>query len=1066
MGIKSYYHLKDTGSCNYSLDGLSFTESSALTGAFSGYTVVIGIDPNNGNNVIFAGTDPATNTTQIAVSNDYGLTFNTPIGDWFTYSSTIDLNPNSGSGVLYLSSERILIYDTNYIFLSTDSGLTFDLLVDLSTLYFIGATISKIALSFNSISSGYICLSSPTAIPQLFKTLDGGITWELLPNAVSAPVSGMIVQNLFADFVNDAIVTVTRTGIFKSTNDGAVFNPVYTFPSQFILNFPIALTFSKGKLFCINNVPGEIIVSEDLGSTWSVVQVPTGNTTSLVNKLIGFDDETSVYPGLYFTQGLDLYISFDGALTSQYLLNTGNQILDFKTEWYQCDQCPPQYIQDIYSNQCIGTSVGDLVCPAGFTYDPDEQHCICEGECDCPSIDLVFAIDVGPSVNGTEIAGLKNFFTDPNSGFFYQPDIVDLINQNKLRIAAVTFSTSLASQLTPTSDLQNCINYINTFVASYPGGTNTAIGLAGARNLLFNTNYYNPNSIKKMVILTDGWPNGVEHAEGSVPFENLISITDGTKVQYTTTADSTNTAANILSGNVAQSYPEYATLTLNTTLGLEAGMTIKCNLGMSSQYRFNIENKGVILEVVDGTTIKVTAAPYFSNNAPELRGSVFASPSTIVPSGIIYEVDTPTRTYPMYHDYNSPCGRIASTLSDCDRCMTFRTAMEVAHDIKTLDGVSITAGFLSSLPNGGPAYTFQQLLTPVQNPGNAFGVESYLTHRALILGLVDQMTHIFPPSEDPTNTDYYVASGYEPPNPIVGGNLGNLGLTGQVEGIPFGRLLYKYCNNPLDYNLFSSVVGSWAALPIAYNNITLTGVTDNCLNNSAKFNPLGTWDCDPADIDPSWIPMTSLRVDGNPDFYIETFDNAASIMAPAIASNLCTAIIPVDCGDCTPVQDGDNVRCNCQSALDISPCITKVYACDDTTFETPLYCTTNDLVPGQVAKIQVDGLPVEGCFIFQSTTEDYCDPLNFSDVIVMDVFADCVTCAGFLYKLSRCDDPTIFLYTDNEAFAEPAALSKSIELNELPGLCWTAAEVATSGDIMEVTIKQIFDDCQCCIDYN
>lgn len=1063
MAVRAYYAVKDTGVFGYSLDGINFQETPGTSPIFAGTATVLSIDPNNGNNVVFAGSNGA-GTTEIRTSSDNGITLNTPIGNWTTLDANIALQ--NSSDIQHVTSDVILIWGTGAIYKSVDSGQSFDILLDIASFYTSG-TASAVDVYFTSVLSGAMLItdSNNSVSASLYVTTDGGNTWTILPGSTASFTSGKKVKKVF--YNGSVIITVSNKDICRSTDNGQTFSVVHTFTTPYIGSVQLSINYAGGYLFVPDNIDGVLLTSLDLGLTW------ISNTNSNVGKIKApyfYNEQSFPYPVGYFIQSTtvssEIYKSDDAGQTSSLIVSVDNATT-IKAVSYGCGDCPPGFTYDEITNNCTGTALGEPLCAEGFIYDPVENHCICEGNCDCPIIDLVFAVDVGPSVTVSELNGLKDFFTNPTSGFFNQAAITDLYNQNKLRVGFVTFSSAIGAIATLTNNKASSESFVNTFLSTIAGGTNTALGLAEARNLLFEPTTYSPDSVKKMVILTDGWPNSFEFYTNSFPYPSLINITDGAVQEYTLAAPSVYQASVLNTGDPANSTPPLAIMTLNTTVGLQAGMTIVAKAGSPDTARFNTQSnrRGVIYEVIDGTTISVAARPYLSGSPAtyQVPFTIFSSSNVTSDVGNIYEVKVPVRSYLEENDYTAPCGRIPSgVFTDCDRCLSFKTTMEIAHDIKTIDNISITAAFLSSLPPGGINYTFQNIgLTPGQNPGNAFGVESYLTHRALIQGLVDQMTQIFPLSQA-SLSPYYVPTptGYEPPNPIIGGNLGNLGLTGVPGGIPYGRLLWGDAVSSNFKSDFTSdaPAGDWGTIPAIYNQIAL--------NPIGTFVPFSIWDCDPADINPAWIPMTSLRADGTPDFYIETFDNASIVMAPAIANNLCTAIQLIDCGSCTPVPDGDNVRCECEQTFQRSTCVTNVYACGDLT--TPVYCSISpDLTPGQISRIQVDGIDIDDCFIFESTNQDYCDPLDFVDIVVLESFLDCSECGGTIYEISRCDNPAIMLYTDDPKFSAAAALSKSVQLVEFPALCWNVnlVQIYPVPTLTTLTISGEYDDCSCCNDY-
>ncbi len=279
-------------------------------------------------------------------------------------------------------------------------------------------------------------------------------------------------------------------------------------------------------------------------------------------------------------------------------------------------------------------------------------------------------------------------------------------------------------------------------------------------------------------------------------------------------------------------------------------------------------------------------------------------------------------TIPAANDF--PCSRTLFGYTDCDRCNIYETTMLIAHEIKTIDNVEIIAGFLG----GETAVDLRDILTSQQNPGNAHSIETYLTYRTLIQGQMDMMTHKFPLSTVNTSP-YYVASGYLPANPLQAGHLNNYGLmsgstsSGNPVGVPYGRLLYGTLSSTTNINAYSSSATSWPALPSAYSGLVMSA--------NSQFNPYGIYDCEPA----THYPLTSVDQDNKPKAFLTTFANAAAVMAPAIAAQICTqsisCLINVNNSD---VFDGDEVLLSWSSIQADEATIAVTYAGSTQPFET------------------------------------------------------------------------------------------------------------------------------------
>lgn len=412
-------------------------------------------------------------------------------------------------------------------------------------------------------------------------------------------------------------------------------------------------------------------------------------------------------------------------------------------------------------------------------------------------------------------------------------------------------------------------------------------------------------------------------------------------------------------------------------------------------------------------------------------------------------------TYTINNNTTSPCGRAfgAGNVTDCTRCEIWDKTLEVGDFIKNQLNVHITVALLAEVL----AVDLNTLLTPAENLSGAPSIESYLAYRALIDGRIDRQTHIFPPSQN-SSSPYYVPTGYGPQDPIVGGHLSLTGFTNQTTGTTFGRLIWGSAASTLNFSDYSSTAGSWPALPTVYDQIAIIVSTTNI------FNPYYAYDCDPS----TFAPLCSQNLDGSNDVYVSTFAAAASVLAPQIALGICSSTSEVVCPEgCTPVPSGDNVRCECEKILDIVPCIYNIYECSDLT--TPVFCTTNDISEyvGEniIMTIAIGGNPEPGCYQAQFSTVDYCDPLDFSDVTIIETYSSCEECSPSFTRLTSCMNEEIYIQVLSDYLTNN--IGKSVELFEYPGLCWRVDFEPTTPEIVaQVTIKQTYDDCACCKQYS
>ncbi|MEY4331974.1 MAG: hypothetical protein RLZZ196_712 [Bacteroidota bacterium] len=956
--IKAYYVTRASSAAGYTDDGDTFNEIANFSSYFDTQVAAVGIDPNNGNKVIFAGQSSGTQT--IKVSDDNGTNFLAdPLGDWTTFN--IDIDAANGSRFIVLDSNIFIINGTQGIYKSIDGGQTFNIVTsDFSSL--VGFTIQRSKLWMIDEYNGILGLSSTvtTDANKLFLTSDGGITWTPITGYDSVSDNTQLISAVYMNSTASIMYVVGTLRIIRSTDGGNTWSTGVSFTGG------VSPTYGAG--FSVVNDTVQYVLGTSGGQNNALFK-PNGifwdliSTDNTVNQsfLLSFYNELEGYTSRYINGENQILRTFDGGATWNSVDTAPSSVVTLESVLYNCGECPDKFLKTSES-QCEGTVSGPNLCPPGSVYDEATQSCL--GSENCTPTDIVFVLDVGGSVSVDELQQMKDFLLS----FINQTNISTGLSNGSIKLGFAKFGGSspayppiaLSTSLALTNNVANITQFINTAVATVAGGTNTSSGLERGIDILFDPAFRTPNAIRKLVLVTDGWP-----------------------------------------ASVANQSP-----------------------GFSETYV--ISNQGL--------------------TSPTLSQSFTVSSQ-----------QTP------------PCNRVpgSNNITDCDRCNIYNTTMEIADYIKNTLDVHITLAILT----GETPTNLNTVLTPAENPIQAPTVEGFLTYRALVEGYIDHMTYIFPPSQNPSSP-YYVASGYQPPSPVVGGNLGLTGLTDQVTGIPYGRFLFN--TDLSSYRIGTVPSGesttglpyftsngslSWPALPLIYSDLVF-GIT--------LFDPFRIWNCnEPGDPANAYAPICSLNDDGSNDAYVKLFTEAAEILAPAIAQSICLTSSPVTCPEgCTAVVSGTNVRCECPKVLSITPCVYNIYDCSN--LQTPLYCTNSDLSlyigSDIVVNIQVDGDPVSGCYVVGTSTIDYCHPLDLSEIIVTNQFTACSECAPSFVKLSSCSNPEVFIYVESVYLTQN--VGKSVELFEYPGLCWLVeSQSSFPSNISNVSVKKIFDDCDCCKQY-
>lgn len=946
--IKAYYISRASGEAGYSYDGNDFTPIAAVPPEMDGGNGCVGVDPNNGNKVFFATTGSGVSGPIIRVSDDNGNTLQIPGGDWYTFD--IVINSGVGARIIVLDSNISYIYGTAGLYKSIDGGLNYNIVnTDFASLY--SSSIGFVKMHMSDEQNGLLGISNPGITPapyvKLFRTSDGGVSWTLITGFDSLISQDQICGvHLSAD--GTKMIVVGKEKIYRSTDSGSTWSVVLGFSSINTAIYGAAFDPINDQVMYALGGNNSVYKTSDSGASWTLQSSDSSLNDSY---LFSFYSEQEGFTSRNIAGQDALLRTFDSGVTWTQVDTTSSPPLDLQSVFYNCGECPDNFTK-VSNDQCDGTSLGPLLCPSGFEYNALSQNCECKGQCDCPPTEVILVVDNGTSVSINEIDQLKTFLNT----LLDHPSIQDLaINQQKLKIGLTVFninayqiyptSTNIGEPGNTTAPIRQSINGLTNTTGT---GTNTAAGLAVAANKLAQSRMspgYNPETIQKIILITDGFPNGAEDATSG-------SWTD--------------------------------TITINS--------------------------------------------------------------------------ETP-RTYSVTHDVASPCDqRTLGNYSDCDRCNIYERTLQIADDLKSIDGVYITVAILAEVLS---TNLNSVLTTTATNPGSAPSIEAYMTYRALIQGFLDQQTHIFPPSQD-INSPYYVASGYEPPSPQVGGWLSLSGLTGVTEGVPFGRILYNTLSSTTNYTPYTtgSPFTQWSALPSSYSGLTGTN----------PFNPFGLWNCNtPGDPANPLAPLCSYKIDGvTPDVYVTEFVQAAALLAPALATDICNVSIDINCNEgCTPVQYGTNVRCECEKTLFITPCVYKIYDCTDPA--TPLYCTQEDLSayldPNISVRITVDGPEISGCYKVALSDVDYCEPLDYSIITVTSFYNSCEECQPKFVRLTSCTNETVYIQVASDYLYNN--IGKSVELFEYPALCWRVDFEPTFPSItIPVTVKQIYDDCLCCQQYS
>ena len=561
--VKSYYVARAGGQAGVSYDSQSFETLPAYTGVFSGSVPSVGVDPTNGNRVLFTGANGITDI--IRISTDSGVTLDTPGGNWT--STPIGLNSNIGASISWLDLDNIIISGNNGIFKSIDAGLTFNYVVavqDFATLY--GDTVVTAKSYFATESLGLLALSKADGLvaTKLYKTTNGGLNWTLMltytPTDIYTPIT-----DLWMSEDGSKIIGVTKLGVFRSTNGGSLFTYPLIYSVVNNAGYGSKLSRVSDTVLYASGGAGTIYKTINGGVSWT--QQITGSLSDTIFAL-HFYNSTSGFVAIEQV----LYTTTNSGVTLQPVTNIGTTIVEMVSIEYNCGDCPPGYTKSAIDT-CSGVDVSDDQCGPGFAYIEEINACIGQG--DCPPIDLVFSIDLSSSVScSTEVPAIQDLI---DSILTYQDliadppiDIPGLLNDDKLRVGIVTWGqnsparwmgtgsnpgcveTDTNTNLELTNDYAVIMANVNSTEGLRSAGTNTPLGLWEARNVILNSPNSRPDAVKKIIMITDGVPSAVDNV--FAPYTNATSawttntLGDASMTTYTISNPVVGATPNVLKG--------------------------------------------------------------------------------------------------------------------------------------------------------------------------------------------------------------------------------------------------------------------------------------------------------------------------------------------------------------------------------------------------------------------------------------------------------------------------------------------------------------------------------------
>lgn len=214
-----------------------------FTGSFSNnpYLLDVKTDPNNASKVFIVGTytAPVGNFKGIAVSNDGGATWTTPVGNWDTaVITTAVTNPGNT-----LNINKIWATDSNNIYICADKGLIFksadggNSFNTLSSLPIALATSNVTSLHFPSPGKGVVGVTDSLGKGYVVQTSNDGVFWYVLNSTLTIEDPSLnnigTVKSVYLNNTDNVVIACGNKRIFKSTSVSYTsFTSVFAWPGN------------------------------------------------------------------------------------------------------------------------------------------------------------------------------------------------------------------------------------------------------------------------------------------------------------------------------------------------------------------------------------------------------------------------------------------------------------------------------------------------------------------------------------------------------------------------------------------------------------------------------------------------------------------------------------------------------------------------------------------------------------------------------------------------------------------------------------------------------------------
>lgn len=383
------------------------------------------------------------------------------------------------------------------------------------------------------ISTEWGCIFSPNGTTvviaidsDVYLSTDGGSSFNYLASLPSIGEFGSTFPNVYTNDTGTVIYAATMLGVYQYDYAGSSFNIIASSPSALPNPYFVPLEYINPTTF--------YWTQGEYGSGYHMLET-SDNFGSINSRLyyINTDVPTFLRPSFY-NYSTGYYIDYDqdrkylvvtktsdGAVSGtpkNHLISTSYdpgkvwsaRSIRVATEVITGCGCPEGTVYNEETGLCDTTT---SVCPEGSTWNPVTQQC--ETPAEPCLLDLTIVIDQSSSISAAEQAGLKSLLYNIIDGI-EDSGGANRITSDNVRVGLVTFGVTGANLLNLAGGAGAWTSLpaggtikaaISGLPATPAGATASFDGLRSGYLNLTGTNSRNGVADKRILFITDGWPN-------------------------------------------------------------------------------------------------------------------------------------------------------------------------------------------------------------------------------------------------------------------------------------------------------------------------------------------------------------------------------------------------------------------------------------------------------------------------------------------------------------------------------------------------------------------------------